>query len=222
MRHLADTLLTVMATVLGGPDDLFTRHTAAPWDFTLSRYPPAHETGPATPCQYRVGPHTDVGLITLLDRQTGRGGLQVHDDVHGWQDAPWEPGTITLNIGDLMARWGGDRWRSGRHRVLPPPPDAPHEELTSLVYFHSCTPGTTVESLPAPLGRRSYAPVVACEYFESKMAAIRATEQGPVKGPQRDREATRRRPHGNSRPRHGPSSARTQVLHAVRCPCGRP
>ncbi|WP_069884724.1 hypothetical protein [Streptomyces luteocolor] len=116
MRHLADTLLTVMATALGGPDDLFTRHTTTPhWDFTL-------------------------------------------------------------NIGDLMARWSGDRWRSGRHRVLPPPPDAPHEELTSLVYFHSCAPGTTVESLPAPLGRRSYAPVRAGEYFESKMAAIRATD----------------------------------------------
>ncbi|MEV5980702.1 2OG-Fe(II) oxygenase family protein [Streptomyces sp. NPDC052114] len=177
MRRLADTLLTVMAAALGGPADLFTRHTADPhWDFILNRYPAAHETGPAAPGQHRIGPHTDFGLLTLLDRQRGRGGLQVHDDVHGWRDAPWEPGAITLNIGDLMARWSGDRWRSGRHRVLPPQPDAPHEELTSLVYFHSCAPGTTVESLPAPLGRRSYAPVLAGEYLRSKMDAIRATE----------------------------------------------
>ncbi|WP_405721172.1 2OG-Fe(II) oxygenase family protein [Streptomyces sp. NBC_00046] len=66
----------------------------------------------------------------------------MHDDETGWQDAPYEPGTYMLNIGDLMARWSGDRWRSGRHRVLPPPPEAPQEELTSLVYFHACAPPT--------------------------------------------------------------------------------
>ncbi|MGW1280385.1 isopenicillin N synthase family dioxygenase [Streptomyces tsukubensis] len=173
MRALADTLLEVMATALDRPADFFTRHTARPhWDFTVNRYPPADETGPAAPGQFRVGPHTDFGLITLLDRQPGKGGLQIHDDGEGWRDAPYEPGTVTLNIGDLMARWSGDRWRSGRHRVLPPPPDAPQEELTSLVYFHSCAPETGITSLPAPLGRRTYAPVLAGEYFRSKLESI--------------------------------------------------
>ncbi|MEU7578655.1 2-oxoglutarate and iron-dependent oxygenase domain-containing protein [Streptomyces sp. NPDC041068] len=176
MRDLADTVLEVMATALREPADFFTRHTTRPqWDFTLNRYPAAHETGPAAPGQFRIGPHTDFGLLTLLDRQTGKGGLQVHDEESGWRDAPWEPGAITLNIGDLMARWSGDRWRSGRHRVLPPPADAPREELTSLVYFHSCAPDTSVESLPAPIGRRAYTPVRAGVYLQSKMRSIYAT-----------------------------------------------
>ncbi|WP_406502122.1 hypothetical protein OHA04_38690 [Streptomyces sp. NBC_01590] len=96
----------------------------------------------------------------------------MHDDETGWQDAPYEPGTYMLNIGDLMARWSGDRWRSGRHRVLPPPPEAPQEELTSLVYFHACAPHTDITSLPAPIGRRSYSGVRAGDYLRDKMRTI--------------------------------------------------
>ncbi|MFE0173819.1 isopenicillin N synthase family dioxygenase [Streptomyces sp. NPDC059002] len=176
MQGLADTVLEVMAAALQRPTDFFTRHTTRPnWNFIVNWYPAADETGPAAPGQFRIGPHTDFGLVTLLDRQTGRGGLQVHDEADGWRDAPYEPGAITLNIGDLMARWSGDRWRSGRHRVLPPPPDAPQEELTSLVYFHSCAPDTSITSLPAPLGRTTYAPVRAGDHHDAKMRAIYAT-----------------------------------------------
>ncbi|QDY81400.1 isopenicillin N synthase family oxygenase [Streptomyces qinzhouensis] len=177
MRVLADTVLEIMATALGLPVDFLTRHTVRPhWDFTINWYPPVDETGPAAPGQFRVGPHTDFGLITILDRQPGKGGLQIHDDEEGWRDAPHRPGTVTLNIGDLMARWSGDRWRSGRHRVLPPPSEAPQEELISLVYFHACAPETSIASLPAPLGRRSYAPVLAGEYFRSRLESIHTTK----------------------------------------------
>lgn len=77
-----------------------------------------------------------------------------------------------MNIGDLLARWTGDRWRAGRHRVLPPPAHAPAEELLSLVYFYECDAHTRVESLPAPVGRVAHEPVDSHLYLRAKLDAI--------------------------------------------------
>jgi isopenicillin N synthase-like dioxygenase len=145
MRALSDLLLELLGVALGEPEDFFTRHTGHPtWGFNINWYPGRDTVGEPRPGQFRIGPHTDFGTVTVLDRQTGKGGLQVYTDEGGWEDAPFAPDALTVNIGDLMARWTGGRWCSGRHRVLPPPADAPAEELMSLVYFYECDPGTDV------------------------------------------------------------------------------
>ncbi len=173
MRTLSDRLLELLGAALGEPDDFFTRHTGHPtWGFNINWYPARDVVGEPQEGQFRIGPHTDFGTVTVLDRQDGKGGLQVFTDEGGWQDAPYDPAALTVNIGDLMARWTGDRWRSGRHRVLPPPADVPHEELMSLVYFYECDPGTRVESLPAPTGRIAYEPVDSHTYLRAKLDAI--------------------------------------------------
>ena len=68
------------------------------------------EVGEPVQGQYRIGPRTDFGTVTVLDREPGAGGLQVFvtaaDDPDGpgvWQDAPYDPDTLTINIGDLLA-----------------------------------------------------------------------------------------------------------------------
>ncbi|MFI6122271.1 isopenicillin N synthase family dioxygenase [Streptomyces sp. NPDC051064] len=173
MRTLSDQLLELLGAALGEPEDFFTRHTAHPtWGFNINWYPGTEVVGEPQPGQFRIGPHTDFGTVTVLDRQAGKGGLQVFTDEGGWEDAPYDPAAFTINIGDLMARWTGDRWRSGRHRVLPPPADAPAEELMSLVYFYECDPRTTVESVPAPTGRIAHPPVDSHVYLREKLDAI--------------------------------------------------
>ncbi|MGW6899266.1 isopenicillin N synthase family dioxygenase [Streptomyces sp. NPDC054919] len=173
MRTLSDRLLELLGAALGEPEDFFTRHTTHPtWGFNINWYPGTEVVGEPEPGQFRIGPHTDFGTVTVLDRQTGKGGLQVFTDDDGWEDAPYDPEAFTINIGDLMARWTGDRWRSGRHRVLPPPSDAPAEELMSLVYFYECDPRTTVVSVPAPTGRVTHEPVDSHTYLRAKLDAI--------------------------------------------------
>jgi isopenicillin N synthase-like dioxygenase len=173
MGELENRLLSLLGEALGLEPDIFTRHMAHPtYGFNINWYPGTEVVGKPEPGQFRIGPHTDFGTVTILDRQAGKGGLQVFTDEGGWQDAPYDPEALTINIGDLMARWTGDRWRSGRHRVLPPPADAPAEELMSLVYFGECTPGTVVESVPAPVGQVVYEPVDSHAYLREKLDSI--------------------------------------------------
>ncbi len=173
MAELENHLLALLGEALGLGPDFFTRHMSHPtYGFNINWYPGRDVMGEPEPDQFRIGPHTDFGTVTILDRQAGKGGLQVFTDDGGWEDAPYDPEAFTINIGDLMARWTGDRWRSGRHRVLPPPADAPAEELMSLVYFGECTPGTVVESVPAPVGRVAYEPVDSHAYLREKLDSI--------------------------------------------------
>ncbi|GAA2504249.1 isopenicillin N synthase family dioxygenase [Streptomyces gobitricini] len=163
-RELSDRLLELLGVALGEGEDFFTRHTAHPtWGFNINWYPGRDVLGEPEPGQFRIGPHTDFGTVTVLDRQAGRGGLQVFTDEGGWEDAPYDPDALTVNIGDLMARWTGGRWRSGRHRVLPPPADDPAEELMSLVYFHECDPGTDVRGVDSHVYLRAQLDAITTE-----------------------------------------------------------
>ncbi|WP_369365156.1 isopenicillin N synthase family dioxygenase [Streptomyces sp. CG4] len=173
MAALEKELLSLLGYALGLERNFFSRHMDHPtYGFNINWYPGTEVVGEPLPGQFRIGPHTDFGTVTILDRQAGKGGLQVYTDAGGWADAPYDPAALTINVGDLLARWTGDRWRSGRHRVLPPPVDAPAEELMSLVYFGECTPGTLVESVPAPVGRVAYPPVDSHVYLREKLDSI--------------------------------------------------
>ncbi|MCX2183327.1 isopenicillin N synthase family oxygenase [Streptomyces sp. SKN60] len=166
MRELSDHVLDLLGLALGEEQDFFTRHTGHPtFGFNINWYPGTERTGTPEPGQFRIGPHTDFGTVTILDRQAGRGGLQLFTDEGGWQDAPYdaEADAFTVNIGDLMAGWTGGRWRSGRHRVLPPPVDAPAEELMSLVYFYECTPGTTINGIESHSYLRAQLDAISAE-----------------------------------------------------------
>jgi isopenicillin N synthase-like dioxygenase len=173
MTAVSRDLLELCAGALGLPLGTLTSLAGHPtWTFNINRYPPLTEVGAPAPGQFRIGPHTDFG-VTVLDREPGAGGLQVDTDATGWADAPYDPAALTVNIGDLLAYWTGLRWRSGRHRVLPPQPGSPHEELVSLVFFFELDHDALVTPLAPPLGRRADLPaVVSAPFLKERLDAI--------------------------------------------------
>jgi isopenicillin N synthase-like dioxygenase len=78
--------------------------------FRIFSYPPGegHDG-------WGVGEHTDYGLLTIL-RQDDSGGLEVRTPA-GWVDAPPVPGSLVCNLGDMLERMTGGRYRSTPHRV---------------------------------------------------------------------------------------------------------
>lgn len=174
MTAVSRELLELCADALGLPRDTLTSLAKNPtWTFNINRYPPLTEVGEPAPGQFRIGAHTDFGTVTVLDREPGAGGLQVDVDGAGWADAPYDPAAFTVNIGDLLAHWTGLRWRSGRHRVLPPQADAPNEELVSLVFFFELDHDALVTPLAPPVGRRAdLDPVVSAPFLRERLDAI--------------------------------------------------
>jgi len=174
MRELADELLVLCAAALGLERDFFTRHTGhATHTMNINWYPAMTVAGEPEQGQFRIGPHTDFGTVTILDREPGKGGLQVWSPEDGWEDAPFVPGAFTINTGDLLARWSGDRWKSNRHRVLPPQADAPDEDLVSLVYFYEADHDAVVEALQPPIGKpNDYPAVVSAAFLKERLDAI--------------------------------------------------
>ncbi|WP_407565602.1 2-oxoglutarate and iron-dependent oxygenase domain-containing protein [Streptomyces sp. 184] len=187
MRRLSRELLGLLAAALGEPSDFLTRHdTDAAWQCTINWYGSRQQTGAPRPGQFRLGAHQDWDLMAVLDRQHGLGCLQVRTDPPdpadaeaetddgreaGWQDAPYHPevDALTVNLGELGAMWSGERWRAGWHRVLPPPADAPAEQLMSLVWFYNPGPDTPMPPAAAARGERT---ATVGEFLDERLQAI--------------------------------------------------
>ncbi len=116
LEALGHRLTRVVAVALGlAPDELDARWFRDPVILLrLFRYPPA---APGAP-ERGVGEHTDYGFLTLL-WQDQSGGLEVRTD-DGWQEVLPRADAFVCNIGDMLERLTGGRYRSTAHRVRSP------------------------------------------------------------------------------------------------------
>jgi isopenicillin N synthase-like dioxygenase len=177
MSSLASRLLAVFGHALGLGDTYFDpfvdRHGSA---LRLAHYP-ALDVGSGTglePGQLRAGAHTDYGTLTVLATDD-EPGLQVQDPSGSWIDVPHVEGAVVVNLGDLMARWTNDRWRSTMHRVVVPVDGGRRRRIT-IPFFHNANWDACIECIVAPGDQPRYRPVSAGEHLMSK---FRSTVANP-------------------------------------------
>ena len=116
LTRLGHALMGGLALGLGLPPHYFAEHgTADPLILLRLFNYPSRPVPADSDALWGVGEHTDYGLLTML-WQDEVGGLQVKTDT-GWIDAPPLPGSFVCNIGDMLDRMTGGRWRSVPHRV---------------------------------------------------------------------------------------------------------
>jgi len=130
MRTLSQDVMRGVALGLGLDADWFARElTRDPVVlFRIFHYPPASE--PAHRDAWGVGEHTDYGLLTVL-LQDATGGLQVRTP-SGWIDVPADPDAFVCNVGDMLERMTGGRYRSTPHRARNP---GAHGRLSFPFFF---------------------------------------------------------------------------------------
>jgi isopenicillin N synthase-like dioxygenase len=172
MHELVDTLMHLSALALDLPEDYF-----APFidvrRGTLRTVEYPNQIEEPKPGQLRYGAHSDYGGLTILRQDAAPGGLQACTVTGDWIDVMPTPESFVINVGDLMARWTNDRWRSTVHRVANPPSGAgARSRRQSIAFF--CHPNfdAVVSAFPScvPAGAAPrYEPILAGRHMRAKM-----------------------------------------------------
>lgn len=155
-------LLRAVAVGLGLDPGFFAPRYTKPLQRTQAIFYPPQQVG-AEAEVFGVAPHTDFGCITLL-WQDDNGGLQVKERQSGASiEAPPLPGTLVVNVGDLLGRWSNDRFASTPHRVV----NRSGRERISIATFHDPDFGAVIDprDLGTPEGEARYAPITAGQHI---------------------------------------------------------
>ncbi|WMS44691.1 2-oxoglutarate and iron-dependent oxygenase domain-containing protein [Acuticoccus sp. MNP-M23] len=140
---VAHHLMRGFALGLGLAEDTFLKTSDKPLSRASYVYYPA-QPADAGEGQFGVGPHTDFGVLTVLC-QDNVGGLQVQTVDGEWVHAPPIPGTLIVNVADLLSRWTAGAYVSTPHRVV----NASGGERLSLVLAYDPNPATLID--PGPI-----------------------------------------------------------------------
>ena len=161
----AHGVLEALATTLEVPG-FFASHMSEPQcRLRFLHYPGAKRPDGCSAPVFST-PHTDYGAITLL-AVDGLPGLEVlHDGA--WTPVAAAAGSVIVQLGDMLARWTNDRYRSTPHRVV----GSSGTDRFSIPFFVNPDPHTVVTTISSCITAERperYKPVTAGEFLISRI-----------------------------------------------------
>ncbi len=141
-------------------------------------YPPLNEPEPGA---VRAASHEDINVITLLigSREDG---LEILSRGNEWVPVRTPPGTIVVNVGDMLSRLTNDRLRSTTHRVVNPEGAAAGRSRYSMPYFVHFNPDFEIRTLPGCVDPehpdRYPEPITARDFLTRRLREIGLLDQG--------------------------------------------
>jgi isopenicillin N synthase-like dioxygenase len=162
MNALSQKLVQGFALSLGLAPDFFDSAFRQPYLFMRpSYYPPARDVLAAK--KWSCGPHTDYMAFTIL-QQDDVGGLEVMSLDGSWIEAPPIPGSMIINIGDMMASWTNDLYASTPHRVANRSPDRSRISLATFFGPDSSTVVSCLDTCQSKDNPPRYPPITTAEH----------------------------------------------------------
>ncbi|MGY6555960.1 MAG: isopenicillin N synthase family dioxygenase [Wenzhouxiangella sp.] len=95
----------------------------------------------------RAARHEDINLITLLIGSKEQG-LEILTRDERWVPVSTLPGTIVVNVGDMLQRLTNHVYQSTTHRVVNPPGQAARQPRYSIPFFLHPNPDFLIKTLP--------------------------------------------------------------------------
>ena len=139
----------------------------------LLHYPPQPEPPPEG--SVRAGAHEDINVITLL-LGAEEGGLEVLHRNGQWLPVNPPPGSLVVNIGDMLQRLTNDVLPSTTHRVVNPKPERSRFPRYSTPFFLHFNPDYEITTLPGTISaerpNKYPEPLKAQDFLEIRLKEI--------------------------------------------------
>lgn len=166
-------ILRAIAAILNLPADFFEDKVQLGNSvLRVIHYPPM----PPQPTEsVRAGAHEDINVITLL-LGAEEPGLQVQSKRGEWLDVNPAPGSMVVNVGDMLQRLTNGTLRSTSHRVINPKSDRARHARYSMPFFLHFNPDFPIAALPSCVGPgkpEPLPPILAEEYLQERLREIK-------------------------------------------------
>lgn len=166
-------VLSAIALHLDLPEDYFAATVADGNSvMRLLHYPPLPADAPHG--AVRAAAHGDINAITLL-LGAEEAGLELLTRDGNWLAVDSPPGTLTVNIGDMLDRLTNSRLRSTLHRVVNPADEAARRSRYSMPFFLHFRPDFLIDPLDSCIapGECAPPPITADEFLQERLREIR-------------------------------------------------